>query len=105
MNVSPYAATTGHDISRVEDFLVAMLWKPEMWSLFVASTFNHIHETPLTIQAVWGFDAEEKAKRLVSYVSEALDGERFAVWVEPVVDGDGFCACLALRAQMLEPVL
>jgi len=104
MNVSPYSISSGPDISRIEDFLVAMLWKPEMWALFSDATGKHCHETPNDVQSVWAFRTEGKAKQLASYIAEALDGENFSVWVEPVSESQEFCAVLSLRAQILEPV-
>lgn|GEM_PF-3353152 len=103
MNVSPCQETTGLKISCVEDFLVALLWRAEMWELFSRATSKRCVETPATAQAVWCFSDEADANRLVVNMAEALDGEEFSVWAEPVIGG-GFCAHLYLRAQVLEPV-
>ena len=103
-DASPCSVTTGNKISRVEDFLVAMLWHGRMWNFFSRATSKHYSETPTAIQAIWCFSEREDADRLSHLMAEAVEGERGSVWVEPLMDGSGFCAYLHLRAQVLEPV-
>ncbi len=104
-DASPCSATTGNEISRVEDFLVAMLWHGRMWEFFSRCTSKQLTQSPNTIQAVWCFAEKDDAARLVHLMAEAVEGERGSVWVEPVMDGSGFCAYLHLHAQVLAPVL
>ena len=103
-DASACSATTGSEIFRVEDFLVATLWHGRMWTLFARATSKQCSETSSTIQAVWCFRDQADAERLARLMAEAVEGERASAWVEPVVNGDGWCAYLHLYAQMLTPV-
>jgi len=92
------------NISSVEDFLVSLLWRKEMWSLFNIAHSKRCIEKPGSVQAVWCFRKEEDAKALSALIAEAADGSNVAVWTEPVVGTDEHCAYIHVRTHSLQPV-
>jgi len=104
MNVSPCTETTGCKISCVEDFLVSLLYRLPMWTMFREATSKQCLETPTAVTGVWTFPDEESARRLANHMCEAVCGGHGTAWFEPVVDGSGFCAYVTVHTEVLAPV-